>query len=110
MALGLRSSWCCSPASWAALVSGGPTEVRKQCSWRAVVRCLPRLGTVSYTHLDVYKRQALHQSRDVIFDCRRMKGAREEAVLKEVRKWAGSLASVRRLLFVDRSGGVLRIK
>ena len=39
-----------------------------------------------------------------------MKGAREEAVLKEVRKWAGSLASVRRLLFVDRSGGVLRIK
>ena len=55
-------------------------------------------------------RAALHQSRDVIFDCRRMKGAREEAVLKEVRKWAGSLASVRRLLFVDRSGGVLRIK
>ena len=55
-------------------------------------------------------RAALHQSRDVIFDCRRMKGAREETVLKEVRKWAGSLASVRRLLFVDRSGGVLRIK
>lgn len=55
-------------------------------------------------------RAALHQSRDVIFDCRRMKGSREEAVLKEVRKWAGSLASVRRLLFVDRSGGVLRIK
>ena len=57
-----------------------------------------------------HRRAALHQSRDVIFDCRRMKGAREEAVLKEVRKWAGSLASVRRLLFVDRSGGVLRIK
>ena len=35
---------------------------------------------------------------------------REEAVLREVRKWAGSLASVRRLLFVGRSGGALRTK
>ena len=27
VALGLCSSWCCSPASWAASVSGGPTGV-----------------------------------------------------------------------------------
>lgn len=55
-------------------------------------------------------RAALHQSRDVIFDSRRMKGLSDEVIEREVRKWTANLTHVRRLLYVNRRGEVIRIK
>ena len=55
-------------------------------------------------------RAALHQSRDVVFDSRRMKGHSDEAIEREVRKWTAKLAYVRRMLYVNRRGEVVRIK
>lgn len=55
-------------------------------------------------------RAALHQSRDVIFDCRRMKGLSDEVVEREVRKWTANLTHVRRMLYVNRRGEVVKIK
>lgn len=60
--------------------------------------------------VEKHLRAAAHQSRDIIFDCRRMKKLREQAIYNEAVKWSGILTSVRRLLFVDRSGHVLKIK
>ncbi|MBQ9003379.1 MAG: hypothetical protein IJ087_16140 [Eggerthellaceae bacterium] len=53
-------------------------------------------------------RAALHQSRDIVFDSRRMKGLSDVVVEREVRKWAASLAYVRRMLYVARNGRVAR--
>ena len=55
-------------------------------------------------------RAALHQSRDVVFDSRRMKGLADEEIEREVRKWTASLTHVRRLLYVNRRGEVIRMK
>ena len=55
-------------------------------------------------------REAIHQSRDVIFDSRRMKRLTNKAIQAEVEKWARSLTSIRRLLYVDRLGNVVKIK
>ncbi|NGM17814.1 hypothetical protein GMI70_07385 [Eggerthellaceae bacterium zg-893] len=55
-------------------------------------------------------REALHQSRDLIFDSRRMKGLSNQAIFAEVSKWGNNLRSVRRLLYVDKSGRVTKIK
>ena len=55
-------------------------------------------------------RAALHQSRDVIFDCHRMKKLENERIEREVRKWARELSSVRRLFYVNRRGEVVKIK
>ncbi|WP_165173234.1 hypothetical protein [Adlercreutzia sp. ZJ242] len=55
-------------------------------------------------------RAALRQSRDVVFDARRMRGLSDAAVEREVRKWAASLTHARRILYVSKRGGVVRIK
>ena len=55
-------------------------------------------------------RHALHQSRDVIFDSRRMKKLDNERIEREVRKWANQLTSVRRLIYINRRGEVVKIK
>ncbi len=55
-------------------------------------------------------REGLHQSRDLIFDSRRMKGLSNKQIYDEVRKWSFRLRSVRRMLYVDRSGEVIKIK
>lgn len=55
-------------------------------------------------------RAALHQSRDVVFDSRRMKGHSDEVIEREVRKWTASLTYVRRMLYVNRRGEVVKIK
>ncbi|MBQ9002875.1 MAG: hypothetical protein IJ087_13570 [Eggerthellaceae bacterium] len=55
-------------------------------------------------------RHALHQSRDVIFDSRRMKKLGNERIEQEVRKWATQLTSVRRLIYINRRGEVVKIK
>lgn len=55
-------------------------------------------------------REAIHQSRDVIFDSRRMKRLSNKQIQSEVEKWAVSLHSLRRLLYVNRAGEVIKIK
>lgn len=55
-------------------------------------------------------RLALHQSRDVIFDSRRMKKLDNDRIEREVRKWAAQLPSLRRLFYVNRRGEVVKIK
>lgn len=55
-------------------------------------------------------REAIHQSRDVIFDSKRMKRLSNEQIQNEVAKWAANLRSLRRLLYVDRAGEVIKIK
>lgn len=55
-------------------------------------------------------REALHQSRDVIFDSRRMKRLSDKQIQAEVAKWGSSLRHVRRLLYVNRRGEVIKIK
>ena len=55
-------------------------------------------------------RQAAHQSRDVIFDSRRMKKLADEQIENEVAKWAKQLHHIRRLLYVNRNGEVIKIK
>lgn len=55
-------------------------------------------------------RAALHQSRDIVFDSRRMKGLSDRAIKEEVTKWANSLTHLRRLIYVDRAGEVVKIK
>jgi hypothetical protein len=55
-------------------------------------------------------RRALKQSRNVIFDCRRMKRLPAEAIEREVRTQAGALRSLRRLIFVGKNGKIVDIK
>ena len=55
-------------------------------------------------------RDALKQSRNVIFDSRRMKGLPDKAIERELRKWAVELKHLDRLLFVGRGGTVIDIK
>ena len=55
-------------------------------------------------------RDAVKQSRNVIFDSRRMKGVPDKAIERELRKWAKELKSLDRLLFVNRNGSVIDIK
>lgn len=55
-------------------------------------------------------RDALKQSRNVIFDSRRMKGVPDHAIERELRKWTGELKSLDRLMFVRRNGVVIDIK
>ena len=55
-------------------------------------------------------RDAVKQSRNVIFDSRRMKGVPDKAIERELRKWAKELKSLDRLLFVCRGGTVIDIK
>ena len=47
-------------------------------------------------------REALHQADSVIFDSRRMPQMPDSAIERELRKSAGSLKSIRRLIFVNR--------
>lgn len=55
-------------------------------------------------------REAVHQSRDIIFDSRRMRRLSDTAIQAEVAKWASSLHHVRRLLYINRAGEVIKIK
>lgn len=55
-------------------------------------------------------RLALRQSHNVIFDSRRMKNLPDSAIEREVRKWGGELRAMKHLIYVNRSGGVVRIK
>ena len=54
-------------------------------------------------------RRALKQSRNVIFDSRRMKGLPDHAIERELRKWGKELKSLERLLFVNRHAQVIDI-
>lgn len=49
-------------------------------------------------------REAVHQSRDIIFDSRRMRKLSDKQIHDEVVKWAHNLHHVRRLLYVNRFG------
>ncbi len=60
--------------------------------------------------VEKHLRAALRQSRDIVFDARRMRGLPDSLIEGEVRKWAGSLTRIRRLLYVNKRGGVVRIK
>ena len=79
------------------LIDGERWEMKapKASSARAVERNLHR---------------ALQQSPCVIFDCRRMKNLPDAAVERELRKRAGELRSLKRLVFVNRRGEVVDIK
>lgn len=55
-------------------------------------------------------REALHQSRDIIFDSRRMKGLSDAQIQSEVEKWANNLTYIRRMLYVNRRGVIIKIK
>lgn len=55
-------------------------------------------------------RRAAHQSPNVIFDSRRMKGVPDEAIERELRKWSSELRGVSHVLFVNRHGAVIDIK
>lgn len=55
-------------------------------------------------------REAIHQSKDVIFDSRRMRRLPNQQIQTEVEKWASCLTSIRRLLYVNRAGKVIKIK
>ncbi len=55
-------------------------------------------------------REAIHQSCDIIFDSRRMKRLTNEVIQTEVEKRAKDLTSIRRLLYVNRMGEVVKIK
>ena len=54
-------------------------------------------------------RRALRQSRNVIFDSRRMKGLPDHAIERELRKRGKELKSLERLLFVNRHAQVIDI-
>ena len=60
--------------------------------------------------VDKNVRKALHQSKCVIFDSRRMKRIPDSTVEKELRKSALILRSMKHLLFVNRHGDVIDIK
>ncbi len=60
--------------------------------------------------VEKHLRKAAHQSRDVIFDSRRMRHLPDASIMAEVSKWSKDLHSIRRLLYVDRSGAVVKIK
>ena len=60
--------------------------------------------------IDKNVRKALHQSKWVIFDSRRMKSVPDSTVERELRKSAQTLRSMRRLLFVNRKAEVIDIK
>ncbi len=55
-------------------------------------------------------RQAIHQSRDIIFDSRRMKRLTNKQIQDEVVKWTRNLHHIRRLLYINRAGEVIKIK
>ena len=55
-------------------------------------------------------RRALHQSRNVIFDSRRMKNLPDKAIEREVRLRANELKTLRRLIYVNRSGEVVVVR
>lgn len=55
-------------------------------------------------------REAVHQSRDIVFDSRRMKHLSDKQIQNEVEKLCRILTSIRRLLYVNRNGEVVRIK
>lgn len=60
--------------------------------------------------IDKNVRKALHQSKWVIFDSRRMKKIPDSTVERELRKSAQTLHSMRRLLFINRKAEVIDIK
>ena len=55
-------------------------------------------------------RDALRQSSNVVFNSRRMKSLPDKAIERELRKWAGELKRLDKLLFVGRGGAVIDIK
>lgn len=60
--------------------------------------------------VDKNLRKALHQSKCIIFDSRRMKRISDRAVENELHKSALVLRSMKHLLFVNRQGNVIDIK
>lgn len=54
-------------------------------------------------------RRAAHQSSNVVFDSRRMKGVPDAAIERELRKWSSELRGVSHVLFVNRHGHVIDI-
>ena len=55
-------------------------------------------------------REALRQSRYVVFDSRRMKKIPDSAIERELRKWAKELKRLKALKYVDKHGQVFDIK
>lgn len=60
--------------------------------------------------VEKHLRDAVHQSRDVIFDCRRMQIRNDLLIQKEAEKWSKNLTYLRRLLFINKSGEVVKLK
>lgn len=55
-------------------------------------------------------RKALHQSKNVIFDARRMKKLPDTVIEREVRKWGFELRTIKHLIYVNRVGKICIIK
>ena len=49
-------------------------------------------------------RKALHQSKNVVFDSRRMKKLPDMVIQREVRKWCSELRTMKHLIYVNRHG------
>ena len=60
--------------------------------------------------IEKHLRAAIHQSRDVIFDSRRMPRLTNKQIQDEVVKWATNLHSLRRLLYINRAGEIIKIR
>ena len=60
--------------------------------------------------MDKNVRKALHQMKCVVFDSRRKKKVPDATIERELRKSAGVLRSLRRLLFVNRKAQVIDIR
>lgn len=55
-------------------------------------------------------RLAIHQSKNVIFDSRRMKKIPDHMIERELIKWSGEMRSLQHLIYVNRRGFVIVIK
>lgn len=50
------------------------------------------------------------QSKNIVFDCRRMKKVPDEAIQREVRKQSNEVSGISRLLYINKHGKVIDIK
>lgn len=75
-----------------------------------VVWEIKRLETGKLSTLEKKVRKALHQSRNVIIDSRRMKGLKPSDTERKLRALAGELRSLNRLILITKSGEIVGIK
>lgn len=55
-------------------------------------------------------RDAIHQSPYVVYDSQRIKSLNDNQIMRELRKWANDLKSLKGLLFVNKKRDVISIK